>query len=102
MPTPYRLRLDPFAGQIQLATLHAPKGGIVIAGRHFPGGQFIPSSYLARATAAERARLEQRNGLFDQPDDDETAETTPDEPGELLAGVLRPRARSPDTATTNP
>ena len=42
------------------AVNHSPKGGADIAGRHYPGGQFIPDSELAKATPEERNQLEAR------------------------------------------
>lgn len=51
-----------------LATVHAPKGGIKIKGKFFPGGQFIEEQYVQHATPAQRAQFEHRRDMFD-PDD---------------------------------
>lgn len=48
-----------------LATHHAPVGGIVIAGKKFRGGEFIPDQMVSQATTAQKARLEKRADLFD-------------------------------------
>lgn len=40
-----------------MAVKHAPKGGLSIGGKKFTGGQFIPGDVLAKATEAEKAKL---------------------------------------------
>lgn len=39
---------------VRYAAAHAPAGGISIGGQQFTGGEFIPGSVMAKATAAER------------------------------------------------
>ncbi len=46
----------------RLASLHyeshrAPKGGVDIGGKHYPGGEFIPANVVANATGEERSRV---------------------------------------------
>lgn len=36
----------------------APKGGITVAGKHYPGGRWIPGDVVAQAAPAEKARLD--------------------------------------------
>lgn len=36
---------------------HAPKGGVTVAGKFFPGGEFIPAGYMAKATPEEKAKV---------------------------------------------
>lgn len=40
-------------GFVRMATAHAPVGGITIAGKFFPGGEFIPNETLAQASPSE-------------------------------------------------
>jgi hypothetical protein len=44
------------------AAQHSPAGGVTIAGKHYPGGQFIPAEELAKASPAEKAELERKQG----------------------------------------
>ncbi len=44
----------------ELATAHAPKGGVTIQGTRFAGGEFVPAEVLAEAREAERAAVEFR------------------------------------------
>lgn len=53
---------------ICLATAHAPAGGITIGGKKFKGGQFISDEHLAKATPEQKAKLEYRKDLFDEPE----------------------------------
>jgi hypothetical protein len=46
---------------------HAPKGGVQVAGRFFPGGEFIPSEVMAQATPEERAAVERGGQQAAQP-----------------------------------
>lgn len=41
---------------------HAPKGGVTVAGKDFRGGEFIPAEVMAKATPAERAKIETGSG----------------------------------------
>ncbi len=43
---------------VQLSTHHAPKGGIVINGKAFKGGMFIPSADYQAATPEEKAAID--------------------------------------------
>jgi hypothetical protein len=43
-----------------MASARAPRGGIIIAGRHYRGGKFIPSSVLDKATPDQRKKLERK------------------------------------------
>lgn len=49
----------------ELAALHAPKGGIVLQGKHFRGGQFIPNATLdaARKDPKDKAAVAQIDGV---------------------------------------
>ena len=47
-------------GSTQYARAHAPVGGIVIGGRRFRGGVFIPAKVLDEATPAEKQELAER------------------------------------------
>lgn len=38
--------------------MHAPAGGVTIGGKHYVGGQFIPSDVVDNATAEEKKQLE--------------------------------------------
>ena len=55
--------LPKFGGEETISTTrysaHAPKGGIAIAGKHFIGGQFIPSEVMQQASPQERRAVEQ-------------------------------------------
>src|SRR5581483_7197133 len=42
---------------VDYAAHHAPAGGIDIGGRHFTGGEFVPSDVVASATPQEKAQL---------------------------------------------
>ena len=42
-----------------LGTMHAPRGGINIAGVSFKGGRFIPGKVMAEATPEEKAKVEE-------------------------------------------
>jgi hypothetical protein len=42
---------------IDLSVTHAPEGGVMIAGNWYPGGRFIPSEVLEKASPAEKAKL---------------------------------------------
>lgn len=45
------LRLSLFSRQglvVDLAAKHAPKGGVTVNGKHYPGGRFIPAAELAK------------------------------------------------------
>lgn len=46
---------------------HAPKGGIDIAGKHFQGGEWIPSEVVAQATPEQKARIESGGGAAPAP-----------------------------------
>lgn len=41
----------------QGGTAHAPKGGIILGGKQFVGGEFIPGDVLAKASAEEKNKL---------------------------------------------
>lgn len=45
---------------LQESAEHAPPGGATIAGKQFRGGQFIPSSDMAKASPQEKAALQQK------------------------------------------
>ncbi len=42
------------------AAAHSPAGGATIAGKHYPGGQFIPAEEMAKASPEEKAELERK------------------------------------------
>lgn len=42
------------------AAAHSPTGGVTIAGKHYPGGQFIPAAEMAKASPEEKAELERK------------------------------------------
>lgn len=68
MAVQYRLRFASKRMTRMLATHHAPKGGITIAGKKFKGGEFVSEPHLAQATDEQRSKLEKRSeGLFDEP-----------------------------------
>lgn len=46
------------AGTVELALLRAPRGGVDIDGKHFPGGQFIPKGDAAKLTPEQREQIE--------------------------------------------
>ena len=48
----------PSEEMLQLATVHAPEGGITINGTFYEGGQFIPGKELAHATKAQKKLLD--------------------------------------------
>ena len=50
--------LEPDAATIRMAVVHAPAGGINIAGKRFTGGEFIPGEDLKKATAEQRRQIE--------------------------------------------
>lgn len=54
-------RLSSLSGEFVPA--HAPKGGITIAGTHYPGGQFITPEAVAKATPAEKKELQEGEHL---------------------------------------
>lgn len=58
------LALEASAGSAQK---RAPKGGIVLQGRFYIGGQYIPSEVLASLTPEERADVEEGRGLTSPP-----------------------------------
>jgi hypothetical protein len=41
----------------ELSVRHAPKGGVTIGGKEYPGGEFIPSGVWAKATAEEKQKV---------------------------------------------
>lgn len=43
---------------IRMSAVHAPVGGITIAGKDFTGGEFIPGESLKKATAEQRRQIE--------------------------------------------
>jgi hypothetical protein len=43
---------------VQLSAVHAPPGGVTVQGTHYPGGQWIPGEVMAKATGAEKAKIE--------------------------------------------
>jgi len=43
----------------------APKGGVTMQGKFYPGGEFIPGEVLAKATPAERMQLDKPDPLAD-------------------------------------
>lgn len=47
------------------AAEHAPKGGISLGGKFFPGGQWIPAQTIAAATDEEKAELAKRRSGAD-------------------------------------
>jgi hypothetical protein len=42
---------------VRLSAAHAPKGGVTVAGKHFVGGEFIPSEVMEKATPEEKAAV---------------------------------------------
>lgn len=44
---------------LQLAQVHAPQGGVTIAGKFFKGGEFIPGEVLAKASPAQKQQIAQ-------------------------------------------
>ena len=42
---------------LQMAAVHAPKGGATVQGKKYKGGQFIPGEVLAKASAEEKQKL---------------------------------------------
>lgn len=44
-------------GAVAYESVHAPKGGVTVAGKEYVGGQFIPKAVLAKATPEEKAAL---------------------------------------------
>jgi hypothetical protein len=45
------------AAAVHFAAVHAPAGGVTIAGTEYTGGQFIPGDVVEKATAEEKAQL---------------------------------------------
>lgn len=52
----YILGLQPM--DAALAIRHAPKGGVIVGGIFFPGGEFIPDEAWAKATPEEKAKVD--------------------------------------------
>ncbi len=56
---------ESFAEQLKelssYAAAHSPAGGVDVGGKHYPGGQFIPADVMAKATDAEKAKVEGRD-----------------------------------------
>lgn len=42
---------------MRMSVQHAPRGGVRLQGKFFPGGEFIPAGVLAKATPAEKAKV---------------------------------------------
>lgn len=49
-----------------LATAHAPAGGVTVQGQKYVGGEFIPGDVMAQATAAEKAAVAGEDKPADQ------------------------------------
>lgn len=47
-------------GHLQFAVAHAPAGGVDVQGTRYKGGQFIPGDVMAKATAEEKAEVEEK------------------------------------------
>lgn len=88
----YKLVRRPSVSSVTtLATAHAPKGGITIKGKKFRPGEFVPDTHLEHATDEQKAKLEMRQDLFDEPAEAIPPETPkPDQhpAAQILNGII--------------
>lgn len=64
---------------VRLAAAHAPRGGVLVQGKFYDGGEFIPAEVMEKATEEERHRVEHGEGRRPNRKPNRPNEAVPDE-----------------------